>query len=113
MYDSDRILNKICDLRTSSGLYLTGNFVKPGSNIWFTGRMKIEDFRKLDRGETFYLMGTVNGIPISIEGANISNSTTNGFKPEYVNLTILPHEIIIGEKKKRKGLYILYICLIS
>lgn len=103
VYASDKILNTICDLRTSSGINLTGNFVKPGSNIWFAGRMKIEDLRKLDRGETFDLVGTVNGRPIYIEGANISNSTTSGFNPEYVNVTILPHEIIIGEKKKEKN----------
>ena len=45
VYASDKILNTICDLRTSSGINLTGNFVKPGSNIWFAGRMKIEDLR--------------------------------------------------------------------
>lgn len=103
MNDIKEILNKICDLKTSSGISLTGNFVKPGSNIWFSGRMKFDDLLKLKREDTFSLEGTVNGLYVYIEGANLSNSTYTGFNPKYVDITVLPHEIIIGEKIKEKN----------
>lgn len=98
MYFSDKILGVICDLSTSSGIQLIGQFVKPGSNIWFAGRMKIEDLRSLDHGDTIDLAGTVNGLDIYIDEASISHSSKNGFDTEYVNVNILPYQICIGKK---------------
>lgn len=98
MYFSDKILGVICDLSTSSGIQLIGQFVKPGSNIWFAGRMKTKDLRSLDNGDNIDLAGTVNGLDIYIDEASISHSSKNGFDSEYVNVNILPHQICIGKK---------------
>lgn len=99
----ETILGIICDLVTPNGQTITGYFCKPKSNIWFTGRISISDYRSICKQEsdmtpnsTFSLFGAVNGNTVYIENAVFGDQTTCGMNPDFVAVNIFPNEIAIG-----------------
>lgn len=65
------MLDKIVDLYTDSGVKFTGYFIKPKDNIWFIGRIAIDDYRiiKDEKNKGFPLNGELNGKEINIPSA--------------------------------------------
>ena len=91
-------LGRIVDLHTNSGITITGYFVKPKDNIWFTGEMDIVDYRTISQDENdaaFSLNGIKGDSVIQIDSAVFGNVTVDE-NIAYVN--ILPFEILIGAK---------------
>ena len=92
------ILNLITELVAPSGIVFTGYFNMPSNNIFFIGRVKLEDYQKLvrEKNATFNLFGNVCGKNIFIKNASIVRSSCHGVRPEYISVDILPYEIAVG-----------------
>jgi hypothetical protein len=92
------IINYITDLQTLNGVIFTGYFIKPGNNIWFIGRVKLVDLRKIKNQseDTISLYGNVNNVPVCIDKADITSTSTTGIEPEYATVHVLPYELILG-----------------
>lgn len=97
------ILNIITDLVTPSGIIITGYFTKPGNNVWFVGRVKTEDYRKLSSEvcASLSLSGNVNSKIIYIENSGIVKTSEEGGNPEYMSVHILPYEIVVGVLREK------------
>lgn len=92
------ILNVTTEIKTPDGVSFIGQFVKPESNIWFVGRVKFDDFSFMSNKNEFSLSGTVSGINIYIKTGIITKTSITNNKPKYVDVHILPFELMIGKE---------------
>lgn len=93
----DNLLGRIVDLQTNSGITITGYFVKPKENVWFTGKMDIVDYRTIaqeEKGGGFSLNGMLGNSVIQIDDAAFGNVIIADHHSAYVD--IFPSEILIG-----------------
>ena len=92
-------LGRIVDLQTNSGITITGYFVKPKENVWFTGKMDIVDYRTIAQKEKrggFSLNGMLGNSVIQIDDAAFGNVIIADHHSAHVD--IFPSEILIGTK---------------